>query len=125
MAARGLTDMHAMNILHRDIKSDNILCSRNGDIKVADLGLSVFLSEQQAYRKTRAGTINWMSPEIVKGTIYSKEVDIWAFGSYIYELGTGKPPFKQIKNNESLFNAILNKPLPPVENRSNEYNKLV
>ena len=45
MAARGLADMHAMNILHRDIKSDNILCSRNGDIKVADLGLSVFLSE--------------------------------------------------------------------------------
>ena len=46
MAARGIADMHAMNILHRDIKSDNILCSRNGDIKIADLGLSVFLTEQ-------------------------------------------------------------------------------
>ena len=125
MVAKGLKDMHTMNILHRDIKSDNILCNRNGDIKVADLGLSVFLSEQQAYRKTRAGTINWMSPEIVKGTIYSKEVDIWAFGSYIYELGTGKPPFGQIRNNESLFNAILNKPLPSVRHRSNKYNELL
>ena len=53
MAARGIADMHAKHILHRDIKSDNILCRKNGDIKIADLGLSVFLTEQQAYRKTR------------------------------------------------------------------------
>ena len=44
-AARGLADMHAMDVLHRDIKSDNILCRPNGDIKVSDLGIAVFLSE--------------------------------------------------------------------------------
>ena len=44
--ARGLQDMHRNNVLHRDIKSDNILCRPNGDIKIADLGLSVFLHEQ-------------------------------------------------------------------------------
>ena len=93
MAARGLADMHAESILHRDIKSDNILCSSNGDIKIADLGLSAFLSEEKIYRKTPAGTLNWMSPEILSGTIYSYEVDVWAFGIFIHELGTGQPPF--------------------------------
>lgn len=50
--ALGLQAMHAKNVLHRDIKSDNILCRPNGDIKVADMGFSVFLSEQAQYRQT-------------------------------------------------------------------------
>ena len=44
--AKGLLRMHSKNVLHRDIKSDNILCDRTGEIKIADLGFSVFLSEQ-------------------------------------------------------------------------------
>ena len=44
-AALGLRAMHAHNILHRDVKSDNILCRENGDIKLADMGFSVFLTE--------------------------------------------------------------------------------
>ena len=62
--ALGLFRMHSKNVLHRDIKSDNILCDRHGGVKIADLGFSVFLSEQQAYRKTKLGTPNWVSPEI-------------------------------------------------------------
>ena len=46
MVAMGLRTMHVNNVLHRDIKSENILCKPNGDIKIADLGLSVFLNEQ-------------------------------------------------------------------------------
>lgn len=46
MAARGLADMHEQGILHRDIKSDNILCGSNGDIKLADMDVSVFLTEE-------------------------------------------------------------------------------
>ena len=44
--ALGLQSMHSRNILHRDIKSDNILCRPNGDVKIADMGFSVFLTEQ-------------------------------------------------------------------------------
>jgi serine/threonine protein kinase len=69
------------------------------------------LSEQQAYRKTRAGTNNWVSPEIVDGKIYSKEIDIWAFGAFIHELGKGEPPFLECANEESLFTAIAEKPI--------------
>ena len=63
-AARGLLKMHNKNVLHRDIKSNNILCSDEGDIKIADLGFSVMLSDQASYRQTRKGTLNWFSPEI-------------------------------------------------------------
>ena len=66
-AAKGLSDLHKLNILHRDIKSDNIFCCENGDIKIADLGASVSLTKSGAYRKTRIGTTAWMSPEVVNG----------------------------------------------------------
>lgn len=66
-AAMGLAAMHDLNILHRDIKSDNIFCKSNGEIKIADLGASVCLTKEQAYRKTRCGTNQWISPEIVNG----------------------------------------------------------
>ena len=52
-AAKGLAAMHDLNILHRDIKSDNIFCKSNGEVKIADLGASVCLTKEQAYRKTR------------------------------------------------------------------------
>ena len=64
MVAKGLQAMHAENVLHRDIKADNILWRSNGDIKIADLGLSVFLHEQQKFRNSKRGTPNWFSPEI-------------------------------------------------------------
>lgn len=91
--ALGLQKMHSYNILHRDIKSDNILCSHNGDIKIADMGFSVFLSEQQQYRSTQLGTPSWISPEIAQGVTYAKEVDVWAFGCFAWELAEGYPPF--------------------------------
>ena len=91
--AKGLDSLHSRNVLHRDIKSDNILYSADGQIKICDLGFSTFLSEQEKSRKTQAGTPNWASPEVIKGVPYAKEVDVWSFGCFAYELATGHPPF--------------------------------
>ena len=63
--ALGLKEMHSKNVLHRDIKSDNILCSPEGQIKISDLGFSTSLSQEEAYRRTRMGTAQWVSPEII------------------------------------------------------------
>ena len=119
--------MHTKGILHRDIKSDNIFCNSEGEIKIADLGLSVCLTKDQAYRKTRAGSNNWISPEIVEGKIYSSEIDVWSFGAFIFELGKGEPPFNQFKQEESLFEAIANIDQRPfrVVTRSAQYNDLL
>ena len=104
--AQGLTKMHNQNVLHRDIKSENILSSKEGAIKIADLGLSKPVSPE---RKTRAGTVPFYSPEIAKGIRYSKEVDVWAFGCFAYELATGFAPFASESDDEKkLFEAIIN-----------------
>ena len=115
MVARGLQTMHANNVLHRDIKADNILCRPNGDIKITDLGLSVFLHEQQMFRNSLKGTPNWFSPEIARGVFYSKEVDVWAFGCFAYELATGRPPFNDLACDQgSLISAIMTQPIPDI-----------
>lgn len=113
--AKGLLTMHNRNVLHRDIKSDNILSGMNGDVKLADLGFSVFLSKQEEYRKTKRGTPNWVSPEIAQGIKYSKEVDVWAFGCFAYELATGYPPFANIRRRHELLKHIIEKPVPPID----------
>ena len=107
--------MHNRNVLHRDIKSDNILSSMDGNIKLADLGFSVCLSKQEEYRKTKRGTPNWVSPEIAQGIKYSKEVDVWAFGCFAYELATGYPPFAKIRGRHELLKSIINEPVPAID----------
>ena len=63
--ALGLRDMHQHNVLHRDIKSDNILYSvENGDVKISDLGFACSLTQQKKLRVTKKGTPNWIAPEI-------------------------------------------------------------
>ena len=80
--AKGLQKMHGKNVLHRDIKSNNILCSKNGDIKIADLGFSAILSKQQAFRRSMQGTSNWVAPEVISDVHYSKEIDVWSYGAF-------------------------------------------
>ena len=91
----GLAAMHDLKIIHRDIKSDNICCKSNGEIKLVDLGISVCLTKEQAYRTTRGGigTYNWISPDILLGHVYNEKIDVWSFGAFMYEIGTGGPPF--------------------------------
>ena len=109
--------MHSEKILHRDIKSDNILCRSDGTIKIADLGFSVFLSEQNQFRASQKGTPSWVSPEIAMGVNYTKEVDVWAYGCFAYELLTGEPPHHQYFNSglEQLLFAVVNEDVPPID----------
>lgn len=89
-----MRDLHDSNILHRDLKSDNVLANSDGVIKITDLGCSAQLHAEQFIRNTRAvGTDSWKAPELIKGESYSKEVDVWSLGCICYELATGSPPF--------------------------------
>ena len=64
---QGLAYLHERNIIHRDIKSDNLLMSMNGDIKLADFGYAVQLTQEQDARASKVGTVCWMAPELIKG----------------------------------------------------------
>ena len=90
---KALVYLHQKKIVFKDVKSDNVCCSLDGDIKLTDFGYSEMLSKQKKQTSTRTGTLCWMAPEIVNAVPHGYEVDIWSFGIFAYELTNGEPPY--------------------------------
>lgn len=87
-----------MNLMHRDIKTENTLMCKTGIVKLADFGLSTNLDNTMAQRKTQAGTPYYQSPEQVLGQHYGFEADIWSLGILLYRLCTLRYPFDPKEN---------------------------
>ena len=96
---KGLHFLHERHVIHRDIKSDNVLFNIAGDVQLADFGFAVQLTEQQTARTTKVGTLHWMAPELIKGDRkYSTSIDIWSFGIFAFELANVDPPNAQVRD---------------------------
>jgi len=91
--ASALDYCHRNSIVHRDLKIENILISKTGDIKIIDFGLSnLFAPSDQL--KTFCGSLYFAAPELLQAKAYTgPEVDVWSFGIVLYVLVCGKVPF--------------------------------
>ncbi|CAJ0751137.1 8180_t:CDS:10 [Entrophospora sp. SA101] len=90
---KGISYLHKSRVIHRDIRSDNILLNNNGDIKIADFAQSIQLTDKQPYCDSVVGTPYWMAPEVILGSQYGTKADIWSLGIVMIEMAEGDPPY--------------------------------
>lgn len=104
-----LRHLHKHFIIYRDLKPENVLIADDGYIRLTDFGLSKENIRTNQATKSFCGTPEYLAPEVISQTGHGLAVDWWAFGCFLYEMLTGKPPFKMSKEDKvELFDNILN-----------------
>jgi serine/threonine-protein kinase len=115
--AEGMAAAHKEGIIHRDLKSENVLLDRNGNAKVTDFGVAKVLGDETLTEKGRApGTLKAMSPEQLRGKKLTEASDLFSFGLLLYEALVGELPFTG-SGIEQLVKAVTELPPPSLSAR--------
>jgi Tol biopolymer transport system component/predicted Ser/Thr protein kinase len=111
-----LEEAHNKGVVHRDIKSENIMVSSKNQIKVMDFGLAKLKGSLKLTKtSSTVGTLAYMAPEVIEGKETDARSDIFSFGVLLYEMLTGKLPFKG-EYESALMYSIINDEPEPIEN---------
>ncbi|XP_021926576.1 mitogen-activated protein kinase kinase kinase 13 isoform X3 [Zootermopsis nevadensis] len=112
--ASGMHYLHNHKIIHRDLKSPNVLIGHGEVVKISDFGTSREWNEIST-KMTFAGTVAWMAPEIIRSEPYSEKVDIWSYGVVLWELLTCETPYKDVGSSAIMYGVgsySLHLPIP-------------
>ncbi|KAL0985691.1 hypothetical protein UPYG_G00160550 [Umbra pygmaea] len=105
--ASGMSYLHLHKIIHRDLKSPNVLVTQQDTVKISDFGTSKELSDKST-QMSFAGTVAWMAPEVIRNEPVSEKVDIWSFGVVLWELLTGEIPYKDVDSSAIIWGVGSN-----------------
>ncbi len=113
--ADAMAAAHCAGVYHRDLKPGNILLDEQREPHVCDFGLAVQMTNQRERRGERAGTLSYMSPELLRGEshLLDGRADIWALGVILYEMLTGRVPFESPERKELCDEILRRDPRPP------------
>ena len=123
--------LHKNNMIYRDLKPENILIDSKGHIKLTDFGLSKIVTNIEEKSFTICGTLQYIAPEIISGEGYNESVDWWSLGIIMYEMLTGKLPFKfnfdsqEEQNDLNIYDKKIKYPSWIEENAKDLINKLL
>nr|GMD91695.1 serine/threonine-protein kinase HT1-like [Ipomoea batatas]GMD92957.1 serine/threonine-protein kinase HT1-like [Ipomoea batatas] len=111
--SRGMEYLHSQGVIHRDLKSSNLLLNDEMRVKVADFGTSC-LETQCHEAKGNMGTYRWMAPEMIKEKSYTRKVDVYSFGIVLWELTTSLLPFQGMTPVQAAFAVAEKNERPPL-----------
>eukprot|EP00602_Paraphysomonas_sp_CaronLab_P000257 CAMPEP_0185031708 /NCGR_PEP_ID=MMETSP1103-20130426/19325_1 /TAXON_ID=36769 /ORGANISM="Paraphysomonas bandaiensis, Strain Caron Lab Isolate" /LENGTH=500 /DNA_ID=CAMNT_0027567323 /DNA_START=395 /DNA_END=1897 /DNA_ORIENTATION=- len=111
--AEGMKHLHSLNIMHRDLKSANVMLDSEGRAKIADFGLSCVISAGQE-PTAETGTYRWMAPEVIRHESYSLAADVYSFGILFWELLSRSQPFAGLSPIQAAFGVAKNNLRPPI-----------
>jgi serine/threonine protein kinase len=119
--ARAVQFVHDRGLIHRDLKPANVLLTGDGVAKLADFGLAKRLDQDQGLTRTRAvlGTASYMAPEQAAGDTQAlgPAADVYALGAILYEVLTGRPPFRAATHELTIHQVLSEEPPPPTQLR--------
>jgi len=122
-SAQGIAHLHTKRWVHRDIKPDNLLLNSSGEVRLIDFALCKRIEKGKGgllawfrggrKRGATAGTRSYMSPEQILNRALDERADIYSFGATMYEIATGRPPFRGLSPNDLLTKHLKEKPTAP------------
>ena len=121
----GMKYLHDNKIIHRDLKSPNILIGRNEVIKISDFGTSRAWAGDQSTCMSFAGTVAWMAPEVIRNEPCNEKVDIWSFGVCLWELLTCEVPYRNVDSSAIIWGVGSNSLQLPIPSTCPEGFKLL
>jgi serine/threonine-protein kinase len=113
-ALDGIEQAHRVGIVHRDLKSDNLMVTESGTVKVMDFGIARLIGSSRLTRTgLLVGTLHYMAPEQIRGEEVDRRTDVYALGAVLYETLTGRVPFQGSSDYAVLKAHVEENPVPP------------
>jgi len=122
---RGLRYAHNQNVIHRDIKPQNVLLDKTGIVRLSDFGIAkIFSGSDITMTGSAVGTPEYMSPEQAQGKVLDVQTDIYSLGIVMYEMLTKKPPFTAGNPMAVAYKQVHEMPIPPSVKRKDSPKRL-